>query len=301
MNRSFKLLIISGLSTFLLVACVTTKTHENLKDDFERYKTNSNSYRDTMHATLDRQLKQLDICNGILHNVRGENQTLVQKVRAMGEDVEQLLGEKGLLNQEHLDLTREVAELKRMRIVADARDKEFRVILKKLKSMIDSDTLRVKIRNGRMLVEMASDVVFAAGRTQIKKKAMESLVELAASLRTLKGRKFLVVGHSDNTPIQNNRFSSNWQLSAQRAIEVVMVMIKNGVDAKTISAAAQAEFDPLQSNNTPEGREANRRVEIVFLPTVEELPGLDKLLEKKELEKGEPLLDGEQLLEKNEP
>ena len=85
---------------------------------------------------------------------------------------------------------------------------------------------------------------------------------------------------STATPIRSARFPSNWELSSQRAVEVVKVMIEAGVKAEMLTAAGAAEFDPLVDNETPENRSTNRRVEIIFLPKIDELPGFDQVLKE---------------------
>jgi chemotaxis protein MotB len=195
--------------------------------------------------------------------------------------VEQLLGEKGELSKERErlkveqeNLAKEVDELKRMRAAAEARNAEYRKVMDKLKQLIDAGTLSVRVRNGRMIVQMSSDVVFPPGATKINPEAKEAILELAETMKEFKDRKFQVVGHSDATPISTARFPSNWELSTQRAIEVVKLMVEGGVAPAMISAAGNAEFDPLVGNDTNENKMANRRVEVVFMPKLDELPGM---------------------------
>ena len=77
--------------------------------------------------------------------------------------------------------------------------------------------------------------------------------------------KVMVSGHTDDTPIFTTEFPSNWELSAARAITVVKLLIKNGVDPLRISIQGFAEYRPLYENSTPESKEANRRVEIALI------------------------------------
>ena len=85
----------------------------------------------------------------------------------------------------------------------------------------------------------------------------------------------MVAGHTDNVAIKTARFPSNWELSSQRAIEVAKYMIAQGVDATHISAAGYGEYDPVVANDTPENKQANRRIEIIVMPNIEELPKLE--------------------------
>ena len=208
-----------------------------------------------------------------------QNKELVTKLTAMGENVGHLLGEKDQLAHEREDLSRQVSELSRLRSQAEQREREYRLLLSKLRSMIDAGTLQVHIRDGRMLVQMSTDLLFPPGGTRLKPPAQAAIVELSQTLKTFADRRFQVVGHSDSTPINTARFPSNWELSAQRAIEVAKVMVDSGVQANMISAAGNAEFDPLKPNDSPGNKALNRRVELVFLPKIEELPGFSEALE----------------------
>jgi len=72
-------------------------------------------------------------------------------------------------------------------------------------------------------------------------------------------------GHTDSVPIHNSRFRSNWELSAARSIALVEVFIDKGVARERLSIAGYADTDPLDTNETEEGRQRNRRVDIVIL------------------------------------
>jgi chemotaxis protein MotB len=74
-----------------------------------------------------------------------------------------------------------------------------------------------------------------------------------------------IIGHTDNIAISNQQFSSNWELSTARACVTARYLIeKMGISPSRIYAAGHAEYDPIQSNRTPQGRAANRRVEIII-------------------------------------
>ena len=193
----------------------------------------------------------------------------------MDKQRETMVAERDALLQEHEELKQELDQLRKMKEAAERRNAEFREIMEKLKSMIDAGTLSVNIRKGRMIVSLSNDILFPSGRTTMTDEGKEAVKELSETLQSLEDRTFLVVGHSDPTPINTKRFPSNWELSSQRAIEVVKLMVENGVKPEMLSAAGQAEFDPIADNEEKEGMAQNRRVEIIFMPKIEELPGFE--------------------------
>jgi chemotaxis protein MotB len=282
-------MVLAVVASFAAPACMMTSTHEEIlkktQDDsssaFAEMKTTLEGERDTEKQAKQKCLGELDVSVK-----KGEEQDAM--LASMSMKIDKLSGEKGKLaaRQEELtgkqqELMQQVAELKRMRAAAEQRNADFRRLVEKLRKMMDAGTLEVKPRNGLLVVRMASDVVFAPGSTHIKEEARTALSELAQTLASFEGRRFQVMGHSDNKPIRSARFPSNWELSAARAVEVVKLLIEAGVKPEMISAAGNAEFDPLVDNETAENRTINRRVEIVFLPKIDELPGFDEVLSGK--------------------
>ena len=96
-------------------------------------------------------------------------------------------------------------------------------------------------------------------------------------LATLEGRRFQIAGHTDDEPIRVSGFSSNWQLSAERALEVVGVLIECGMQPETLSAAGYGEFDPLSPNDTAENKAHNRRIEITLQPNIDEIVSVPRV------------------------
>ena len=107
---------------------------------------------------------------------------------------------------------------------------------------------------------------FDSGEAKLRPGAGDKIKRIAAVL-TQYGLDMRVEGHSDNVPIHNATFASNWDLSTARAMAVATMLIdESGVDPKRISIAGYAQYHPVASNDTPEGRKANRRVDIVVVP-----------------------------------
>ena len=157
---------------------------------------------------------------------------------------------------------------------AAKRLEEYNSMLKQLKSMIDSGKLNVRIVRNKMVIELPEAVLFASGSAKLKKEGIRVLAELGPVLASLQGREFQVGGHTDNKPIKTKRFPSNWELSGARSIDVTQLLIEYGVPGNRISAAAYADTQPTESNDTAEGRAKNRRIEIALQPNLDELPDL---------------------------
>jgi len=106
---------------------------------------------------------------------------------------------------------------------------------------------------------------FESGSAQMK-AASEPAFDRIATLLRERNCRVRIEGHTDNVPIHNAQFSSNWELSTSRATEIVRVLIvRDGYSPGGLSAAGYAEFHPIASNASAEGRSMNRRVDIVVL------------------------------------
>lgn len=154
---------------------------------------------------------------------------------------------------------------------------EYRSMLKQLKSMIDAGKLNVRVVRNKMVVELPEAVLFASGSAKLKEEGVRVLAEVGPVLASLGERQFQVGGHTDDRPIKTKRFPSNWELSGARGIEVTRLLIEYGVPPTRISAAAYADTQPVASNDTPEGRALNRRIEIALQPSLDELPDLSEI------------------------
>lgn len=207
-----------------------------------------------------------------------ENGTLSDRLRALGEDVSQLRARTGQLTTDLEAAHSRAEELARRERLHAERLATMRAMLGRFRDMIASGRLRVRIVRGRMVIELSSNILFDPGSADLSDEGEEALAEVAAVLRDIANRDFQVAGHTDNVPItRSRRFSDNWSLSTGRAREVVSFLQEQGVNPQHLSAAGYSEFAPAASNDTEDGRQANRRIEIVLMPNLDELPDLSSL------------------------
>ena len=125
-----------------------------------------------------------------------------------------------------------------------------------------------------MVIQLPNDILFESGQVGLSPQGKENLRKLAVVLKTMPRRRLMIAGHTDNVPVKkkDQTYESNWDLSVARGLRVVKVLIKDGVAPKQLSAAGYGEFLPLADNDTAAGRKSNRRIEIIVMPTVREIP-----------------------------
>ncbi|MFE8701457.1 flagellar motor protein MotB [Cytobacillus sp. FJAT-54145] len=130
-----------------------------------------------------------------------------------------------------------------------------------------ADKLETSLTDEGLLVSIRDNVLFESGSDEVRTQDLQIAKEISELLVMNPPRNIIISGHTDNVPIRNARFESNWELSVMRAINFMKITLQNDkLDPSWFSAKGFGEFKPIASNDTAEGRGKNRRVEILILP-----------------------------------
>lgn len=133
------------------------------------------------------------------------------------------------------------------------------------------DALRTKGLDARretrgVVIRLPHTLIFRAGDDRLVPEAMPALTEVAEVLQSISNRVGLV-GYADAAPIHNQRFQSNWELAAARSLRILNLLSHDfAIDESRLSVESYGPYDPRDSNDTPDGRASNRRVEIIIFP-----------------------------------
>ena len=172
-------------------------------------------------------------------------------------------------------------ELEKKQTLSKERLKTVRDILDQLKSVIEAGDLKVRVKRGKMALELPTAVLFESGKADLSDKGKETLASVAKVLKKIKGREFQVAGHTDNVKVsEDNPFGDNWMLSSARAVSVVLFLKSKGIKPRQLSAAGYAQYQPTAPNKGPKGKARNRRIEIMLMPNLKELPDLSEIEEQ---------------------
>jgi chemotaxis protein MotB len=136
-----------------------------------------------------------------------------------------------------------------------------------MQALIDAKLVTVRRENMWLEIEINTDILFPSGSGGFAAQAEPVLDKLAEVLKPFPN-PIRVEGHTDNRPIRTSAFPSNWELSAARAASVVHQFTKQGIDPLRLEIVGFGEFHPRQPNDSPDGRNANRRVAILVLEQV---------------------------------
>ena len=135
--------------------------------------------------------------------------------------------------------------------------------------------VQVLVRRNELVLRLADSVLFDSGNDTVRDPAIRVLARIASDLKK-RDIEIRVEGHTDDRPIRNSRFDSNWSLSTGRATAVVSKLAAEGIAGPRLSAAGFGEFHPLVPNTTEKGKQQNRRVDLVVSVPVKDHPGTNE-------------------------
>lgn len=150
--------------------------------------------------------------------------------------------------------------------VKDDLEQMHRDLQQRLSNQVAQHTVSIQMGRDGLIISLREAGFFKSGSASPMPQTIDTLRQIAASV----GRSpydVRIEGHTDNIPIHNEQFDSNWELSSARATGIARMLLSlRSIAPERLSAAGYAEFHPVDSNDTPEGRAKNRRVDLVILP-----------------------------------
>lgn len=254
------------------------------------------------HADESEELEKLRIERNKLKNevanLKASNESLVSgsnsETKKLIAKLENSQLELYKREEELTKLSKEVAEeqakLKRMRVELDARNKRL-VELERLVSSKDSAAnalkdkvsaallgfenqgLSVSKKDGKVYVSLDEKLLFSSGSIVVDANGVEALKKLAGVLEINTDINITIEGHTDDVPvIASDKFADNWDLSVKRATSIIRILLENSsIDPKRLTASGRGEFLPVDSSQTSEARQKNRRTEIILTPNLDEI------------------------------
>ena len=292
--RIFLFIVVAFLS---LNACVSPKKLRSAEDKYAQLDSNylqmQNQLRECQGNLKNKNLqsndfskekaeyeKQInDLKNQVSYLKENSNVTLnrLQDLSAItstqAESIKQSLENLGIKEAF-------IGDLKRTMAYKDSLNKALVYNLKSALSDINDDDINIKVDKDVVYVDISDKLLFNSGSYVISAKAKTVLGKVAKVLDAHPEIEFLIEGNTDSKPFRNGLLLDNWDLSTKRATAVARVLQNTyHLDPKRMTASGRGEYKPVATNDTPEGRAANRRTRIVILPQLDQF---FKLLEKKQ-------------------
>jgi chemotaxis protein MotB len=202
-----------------------------------------------------------------------------QEIAALKQEKTSLEQQKGELESQKTTLEKNIAALKQqnssleqektsLTTSSQQTQKQYEELVQGLSKEVEKGELQVKQYKNMLSVDLAEQIFFDSGKATLKKGGKAVLKKVGDALKGYENKIIRVVGHTDNVPVAKSlqaTFPSNWELSVARATNVVRFLQEVGVPPERMMAAGRAEYDPVAPNDTPEGRQKNRRIEIMLI------------------------------------
>jgi chemotaxis protein MotB len=206
--------------------------------------------------------KELNEANVKLAEAEAGRRALEERVKGLETDKVSLSESMTALAE---DLQAKEAELAKLKATFDSLGDRMQAEIKK-------GEVRLSQNGGRIKVDLVDKVLFDSGQAELSPRGVEVLSRIAGVLSQIDDKQIQVSGHTDDAPIVNDlkeRFPTNWELSAARAVNVVRFLSEKGrVPSKRLVAAGHGPYQPVAPNATPQGRAQNRRIEILLTPVL---------------------------------
>ncbi len=263
--------VLVGATLLTSAGCTVWQSdYDKLKKEYGDYKTEAED-RDAKNQVTIQKLEDA------LRLETERAAALEKQITALNAEKVMLTLDKTRLQTTEQELMKALREVQERKMAAEKRIAEYRDLMARFKTLIDAGKLRVRIIDGQMVVELATDVLFPAGSAVLSAEGKAAIVEVTKVLASIPDRRFQIAGHTDNVPIRTQRYRSNWDLGFDRAHSVLQAMTETGMPTTRISASSYGEFRPTSTNDTDEGRAKNRRIEIIVVPDLSQLPGAEDL------------------------
>jgi chemotaxis protein MotB len=245
-------------AAFIASACVST-------GEFEKMQAGKNEEI----KTLQQQNTALEQQKTSLEELRA---ALEKQKAALEEQRASLEGQKSALEQKNMATQQQVGTLEQQKAAllaaSQQRQQQYDALVLGLSKEVEKGQLQVRQYKDMLAVDLAEQIFFDSGRATLKAGGKDVLKKVGEALKGYENKIIRVVGHTDNVPLAKalqDTFPTNWELSVARATNVVRYLQEVGIPPERMVASGRSEYDPVATNDTPEGRQKNRRIEIMLI------------------------------------
>jgi chemotaxis protein MotB len=210
--------------------------------------------------------------NQEIAGLQKEKSSLEQQKAALEKDNGALKEQISSLEQEKVAVQQQVGVLQQQNAslvaISQQNQKQYEKLVQDLSKEVEKGQLQVKQYKNMLSVDLAEQIFFDSGRATLKSGGKVVLKKVGEALKGYEDKIIRVVGHTDNVPVAKSlqgTYPSNWDLSVARASNVVRYLQEVGVAPERMVASGRGEYDPVAPNDTPEGRQKNRRIEIMLI------------------------------------
>lgn len=269
-------LLLSAALAFAVAmsSCVSKKKYTALQASYD----DLNSRYNSQQLALTEKSANYTSIEQMLRDARTRNEQLRRDYAALQETLRQSIDQNSQGNVNISKLVDEInASNRYIKQLVEAKSKSdslnlvLTTNLTRSLSTNDLKDVNIKVLKGVVYISLADNMLFRSGSYEISPRAMDILGKIAKIIKDYREYDVLVEGNTDNVPISRTNIRNNWDLSALRASSVVQVLQNRfDVDPSRLTAGGRGEYNPLSTNATAEGRQRNRRTEIIITPKLDQ-------------------------------
>jgi chemotaxis protein MotB len=194
------------------------------------------------------------------------------EIAALQQQKAAVESQKKDLDQQSKAQQQQLAQLEQQRAALVAanqqRQQQYDALVQGLAKEVEKGQLQVRQYQNMLAVDLAEQIFFDSGRATLKAGGKDVLKKVAEALKGYESKIIRVVGHTDNVKVAKSlqgTFPTNWELSVARATNVVRFLQDSGIPPERMIPSGRGEYEPVAPNDTPEGRQKNRRIEIMLI------------------------------------
>ena len=192
---------------------------------------------------------------------------------AIQDNLEKTRKQNDSLSTSLVEREKKVAELEQILAKKDKAVQDLKNRISNALLNFKENDLTVKVKNGKVYVSLAEQLLFGSGSIAVDKKGEGALQQLAKAIKDQKDIRVMIEGHTDNVQIskKSQYMEDNWDLSVMRATSITKILTKAGMSPNQITAAGKGEYSPVAPNDNAANKQKNRRTEIIVTPNLDEL------------------------------
>ncbi len=256
---------------------------KNLNEALNKLKQDTSDLNQTYRATsqklseLNEEYDQLNsYYKNLLNNSGKLNRDLAQQkdqLFSIQENLERTRKVNDSLSTSLMEREKKVKELEQILANKDKAVQDLKNRISNALLNFKENDLTVKVKNGKVYVSLAEQLLFGSGSINIDAKGVTALQQLSKAIKDQKDIQIMIEGHTDNVPIskKSQYMQDNWDLSVMRATSITKILTQAGVSARQVTAAGKGEYSPLAANDNAQNKQKNRRTEIIITPNLDEL------------------------------
>lgn len=201
--------------------------------------------------------------------LQSDHATLETEFKNKNDLLGQAMSQQQAIDKQNAHLRDTISNLQRDKDAEAQKSQTYASLVDKMKNEISQGQVTISELQGKLTLNMLDAVLFDSGQAQIKADGLAVLQKVVEILKSAQDKNIRIEGHTDNAAIKTTlakKYPTNWELSAARALNVTKYLQQQGIDPSLLSSVAYGEYKPVASNDTPEGKAKNRRIEIVLVP-----------------------------------